>query len=108
MGAVMARWGTGEATVTRLASARRHVESARLTAAGNPEAVYSLGYDAARKAATALLANQGLRPTSVGGHLAVVEAMRAQFPGVPMPAEVKELFREWAAGRVDFVEIVDE
>jgi hypothetical protein len=99
----MARWGKGEATVTRLieerhlqrvatdsdtvssllASARRHVESARLTADGDPEAAYSLGYDAARKAATALLAHQGLRPTSAGGHLAVVEIMRAQFPGVP-------------------------
>jgi hypothetical protein len=36
-----------------------------------------------RKSATALLAHQGLRPTTGGGHLAVVEAMRAQFPGVP-------------------------
>ena len=32
--------------------------------------------------ATALLAHQGLRPTAAGGHLAVVEAMNAQFPGV--------------------------
>jgi HEPN domain-containing protein len=66
-----------------LASAKRHVESARLTADGDPEAAYSLAYDAARKAATALLAHQGLRPTTAGGHLAVVETMRAQFPGVP-------------------------
>jgi hypothetical protein len=99
----VARWGKGEATVIQLiedrhlqrvaadsetaasllASAKRHVDSARLTVDGDPEATYSLAYDAARKAATALLAHQGLRPTTVGGHLAVVEIMRAQFPGVP-------------------------
>jgi hypothetical protein len=66
-----------------LGSARRHVESARLTAGQDPEAAYSLAYDAARKSATAVLAHQGLRPTTAGGHLAVVDAVRAQFPGVP-------------------------
>jgi hypothetical protein len=66
-----------------LESARRHVESARLTASRDPEAAYSLAYDAARKSATALLNHQGLRPTTAGGHLAVVDAVRAQFPGVP-------------------------
>jgi hypothetical protein len=33
--------------------------------------------------ATALLAHQGLGPTTTGGHIAVGEAMRAQFPRVP-------------------------
>jgi hypothetical protein len=66
-----------------LGSARRHVESARLTVAQDPEAGYSLAYDAARKSATALLNHQGLRPTTAGGHVAVVDAIRAQFPGVP-------------------------
>lgn len=28
------------------------------------------------------MAHQGLRPTTVGGHLVVVEAINAQFPGV--------------------------
>jgi HEPN domain-containing protein len=99
----MARWAKGEAQVIQLlekrhlqrvvadsetvtsllASARRHVDSARLTAESDPEAAYSLAYDAARKSATALLAHQGLRPTTAGGHLAVVDVMRAQFPGVP-------------------------
>jgi len=99
----MARWAKGEATVTRLieerhlqrvaadsdtvtsllASARRHVKSATLTVEEDTEAAYTLGYDAARKAATSLMAHQGLRPTTTGGHLAVVEVMRAQFPGVP-------------------------
>jgi len=40
---------------------------------------YTLAYDAARFACTALLAQQGLRPTSKGGHYAVEQAMRAQF-----------------------------
>jgi hypothetical protein len=60
-----------------LAAAARHVESARRSAADDREGAYSLAYDAARKSATALLAHQGLRPTSAGGHIAVVEAMRA-------------------------------
>lgn len=99
----MARWHKGEEQVARLieqrhlqqvtadsetavallASAGRHVESARRTADADPEAAYALAYDAARKSATALLAHQGLRPTTAGGHIAVVDAIRAQFPGVP-------------------------
>ena len=51
--------------------------------ATDPEGAYVLAYDAVRKAATALLAQQGLRPTSTGGHIAVAEAMHAQFPDVP-------------------------
>jgi hypothetical protein len=66
-----------------LASARRHIESALLTVDQDPEAAYSLAYDAARKDATALLNHQGLRPTTAGGHLAVVDTISAQFPGVP-------------------------
>ena len=54
-----------------LVSARRHIASARLTMEQDPEAAYSLAYDAARKSATALLNHQGLRPTTAGGHLAV-------------------------------------
>jgi HEPN domain-containing protein len=66
-----------------MASARRHVDSARRTVSSDPEAAYSLAYDAARKSATALLSHQGLRPTTAGGHLAVVDAVSVQFPGVP-------------------------
>ena len=99
----MARWPKGEQQVASLieqrhlqqvaadsqtaaallASAGRHVESARRTVDADPEAAYALAYDAARKSATALLAHQGLRPTTSGGHIAVVDAIRAQFPGVP-------------------------
>ena len=66
-----------------LAAARRHVDSARLTANGDPEGAYVLAYDAARKSATAVLAHQGLRPSTAGGHVALIEATGAQFPGVP-------------------------
>jgi hypothetical protein len=99
----VARWRKGEEQVTRmielrhlqrvaadretatalLASADRHVESARRTVDADPEAAYALAYDAARKSATALLAYQGLRPTTAGGHIVVVDITRAQFPGVP-------------------------
>jgi hypothetical protein len=50
-----------------LASARRHIGSARLTAEQDPEAACSLAYDAARKSATALLNHQGLRPAGTAG-----------------------------------------
>ncbi|GLC11356.1 hypothetical protein [Mycobacterium kiyosense] len=36
-------------------------------------------YDAARKALAAVLENEGLRATSRGGHIAVLEAVRAQL-----------------------------
>lgn len=70
-------------TVERLVdTARRHIASATTNAASDPEGALALAYDAARKTATALLAHQGLRPTSAGGHIGVVEAINAQFPGV--------------------------
>jgi hypothetical protein len=90
-----------EAAAALLASAGRHVESARRTAGADPEAAYALAYDAARKSATALLAHQGLRPTTAGGHIAVVDAMRAQFPGVPGLAVVP--VRQPGSGRRDRV-----
>jgi hypothetical protein len=49
----------------------RHLTSAQEVCAHDPEGGYALLYDAARKALTAVLGNQGLRPTSAGGHLAV-------------------------------------
>jgi hypothetical protein len=89
----MGRWRKGEEQVTGLveqrhlqqvaadsqtaaallASAGRHVDSARRTVDTDPEAAYALAYDAARKSATALLAHQGLRPTTSGGRIAVVD-----------------------------------
>jgi hypothetical protein len=62
-----------------LGQARRHVSSTQNAAVADPEGAYALLYDAARKALTAILENQGLRPTSRGGHLAVYHAVRAQL-----------------------------
>ena len=53
-----------------------------MTASADPEGAFTLACDAARKTATALLAHQGLGPTSAGGHIVIVEAINAQFPGV--------------------------
>jgi hypothetical protein len=99
----MARWTPGEAEVetliaagdlqkltgdaangTRLlAKAAVTLATARSAAERDPDSAFVLAYDAARQAMTALLAHQGLRPTTKGGHYAVERAVRAQFgPGV--------------------------
>jgi len=66
---------------SRLASdAAQHLDSARVVLEnGDPVGAYQLAYDSLRKAAAALLAVQGLRATSRGGHVAVQKAMVAQF-----------------------------
>ncbi len=64
-----------------LTDASAHIASGGLIASRDPAGAYQLGYDAARKAAIALLAAQGLRATSRGGHVAVQEAVQAQFGG---------------------------
>jgi hypothetical protein len=61
-----------------LAQARVHVASALKVCDDDPAGGYALAYDGARKALTAILQNEGLRPTTRGGHLAVLEAVRAQ------------------------------
>ncbi len=98
----MARWTRGEAEVEALiasgdlqkltgdaasgerllAKAAVTVETARSAIVGDPDSAFVLAYDSARQALTALLAHQGLRPTTKGGHYAVELAARAQFgPG---------------------------
>ncbi len=93
------RWSRGEAVIERLiddrrlqrvsraqadgaallARAHRTVATAQAIASDDPDSAYVLAYDATRQACTALLAHQGLRPTTQGGHYAAEEAMRAQF-----------------------------
>ncbi len=93
------RRGTGEATVERLLGqghlervqgaradggswldrSRQVLEAARMVAAAAPDSGIALAYDAARQACLGLLAQQGLRPTTAGGHYAVEETIRAQF-----------------------------
>jgi len=62
-----------------LEKATRTLASSLALQAADAESSYTLAYDAARFACTALLAQQGLRPTTKGGHYAVEQAVRAQF-----------------------------
>lgn len=65
-----------------LAQAARTATTAASLVGTDPYSAYVLAYDAARFACVALLAQQGLRATSSGGHYAVERAVRAQFgPG---------------------------
>jgi hypothetical protein len=71
-----------EAVADRLLSdARAHLASADSIVATDAPGALQLAYDAARKACTALLATQGLRPTTSGGHVAVQTAIEEQFNG---------------------------
>lgn len=93
------RWNQGRATVDKLiadgelqrvpasrehadqllAQARKDLASAGLLRDSNPKRAYESLYDAARMALTAVLENQGLRPTRSGGHLAPYAAISAQL-----------------------------
>lgn len=98
----MPRWKRGEATIERLMAAgeldaisksasdgsavleqaRRRLRIAAAALEIDLDGAYTNAYDSARLAATALLTQQGLRPTQSGGHRAVEEALLAQFgPG---------------------------
>jgi hypothetical protein len=93
------RWNRGRATIDKLIAdgelqrvppnrehadqllvqARKDLASAELLRADNPKRAYESLYDAARMALTAVLENQGLRPTSRGGHSAPYAAVSAQL-----------------------------
>ena len=75
-----------------LNQARRHLDSAEGTCGSDPEGAYGALYDAGRKAPWAILANQGLRPTTKGGHLAVYHAVRAQRDP-PMGQDLRPFYR---------------
>jgi hypothetical protein len=63
-----------------LDEARLHLATAAAASStGDLSGAYQLAYDALRKSAASLLALQGLRATSRGGHVAVQEAVVAQF-----------------------------
>lgn len=53
------------------------LETARSAIERDPDSAFVLAYDDARQALTGLLAHQGLRPTTKGGHYAVEQAARA-------------------------------
>lgn len=62
-----------------LERAATHVRSAETLCGDHREIAYDALYAAARKALTAVLVQQGLRPTRSGGHEAVIEAVEAQL-----------------------------
>jgi hypothetical protein len=62
-----------------ITQARRKYATAQLISDTDPESAYVTAYDAARFALLGVLAQQGLRATQKGGHLAVEQAVRAQF-----------------------------
>jgi len=68
-----------------LEDAARHLATAAMAASGEDlSGAYQLAYDAFRKSAASLLAVQGLRVTSRGGHIAIQDAVGAQF-GASVP-----------------------
>jgi hypothetical protein len=68
-----------------LEDAARHLATAAAAASGGDlSGAYQLAYDAFRKSAACLLAVQGLRATSHGGHIAIQDAIAAQF-GASVP-----------------------
>jgi hypothetical protein len=63
-----------------LTDAGRHLATATAAeSTGDLPGAYQLAYDALRKSAASLLEAQGLRATSRGGHIAVQDAVTAQF-----------------------------
>lgn len=69
-----------------LADGERHVGTARSAVdLADLTGAHQLAYDALRKAAAALLAAQGLRATSRGGHIAIQDAVQAQFGSAGSP-----------------------
>lgn len=71
----------------RLASARLVLESGDNATAG------IVSYDAARLALSAILANEGLRITTRGGHYALFEAVSAQLGGSALSATLNPFNR---------------
>ncbi|GII30659.1 HEPN domain-containing protein [Planotetraspora mira] len=99
------RWTRGEADIERMLSSKELqrvqgdatdgagwlekakvvLSSAQELVESDPNSAYTLAYDAARFACVGLLAQQGLRATTVGGHYAVQQAVVRQFGAVFEP-----------------------
>lgn len=61
-----------EEAIFDLANARNHLASSREISKSDPAGSYQLAYDAARKSIQAILALNGIRVRSAGGHFAFV------------------------------------
>jgi hypothetical protein len=62
-----------------ISQAHQHLRSGQAIVEFDAIGAYQLLYDAARKSLHAVLENQGLRATSRGGHIAVLDAVSAQL-----------------------------
>lgn len=62
-----------------LQQARQRLAGARAALKADHIGAFELAYDGTRQALTGLLIQQGLRPRSEGGHIAIAEAVEAQF-----------------------------
>lgn len=83
-----------------LERARQHLATAQREAQQDPEIAYGALYAAARKALTAVLRHQGLRPTRQGGHEVVIAAAEAQLvpPAGPILRPYRRLRGQRAKG----------
>lgn len=78
-GELQAVTGAGADGGTWLTRAEATIRTAESISSSDPHSAYTLAYDAARFACVGLLAQQGLRPTTAGGHYAVQVAVLHQF-----------------------------
>ncbi len=62
-----------------LTQAEAHLRSAKLLRETDIAGAFVLAYDAARKALTAILVNQGLKPRGEGAHALLAEAVGSQL-----------------------------
>lgn len=62
-----------------LAQAKAHLSSAQILRDTDTAGAFVLAYDAARKALTAVLLNQGLKPRGEGAHAVLAEAVGSQL-----------------------------
>lgn len=67
---------SGDLTHRLLDEAAAHIDTAHAAIDDDPTGALQIGYDAARKAAIALLSAQGLRGTTEGGHRAIRRSRR--------------------------------
>ena len=85
-----------------LERAGQHLQTAEREADLDPEIAYDALYAAARKALTAVLRQQGLRPTREGGHEVVIQVAEAQL--VPPAGPILRPYRRLRSqrGRGDY------
>jgi HEPN domain-containing protein len=80
-----------------LDDARRHLDTARVAQErGDLAGAYQLGYDAARKSLTAMLADRGLRARGEGAHAHLIDAVMeiyADTPGIEVISRLDRLRR---------------